>query len=268
MVSALLISIGNELLSGKTINTNATFLAKKLTQIGFIVKKIVTIPDKEDIVVAEIRNALENENYGILILTGGLGPTWDDSTAKFLGTALKVEVQINNKALEIVTRRYQELYREKLVDTADITPAREKMAYIPLGGKPIDNKIGTAPGIYYYHQISNTKIFCLPGVPREMESMFFSIEDNLLTLVRTEKTGYFEMEYLTHFKDESLLAPYIDEVLQKFNVWIKSLPETYQEYKSIKVIISKTANSNKEAKKEVLAAKQLLEELLLHSKGN
>lgn len=266
MVSALLITIGNELLSGKTINTNAAFLAGKLTQIGFIVKKIVTIPDEGDIVEKEIQNALKKELYNLIILTGGLGPTWDDSTAEFLSNALGVEYQLNEEALDIITRRYLELYNKKLVETPEITPARKKMAFLPQGSNPIDNLVGTAPGIYYEHS-NNVKIYCFPGVPKEMRAMFENIQASLSEYLTKGEGGYFEEEFLSDFKDESLLAPYIEEVHQKFDVWIKSMPETYQQNKKIKIIISRTANSHSEAKDEVIAAKEYLEKKLLRIEG-
>ncbi|MHA1948179.1 MAG: molybdopterin-binding protein [Candidatus Hodarchaeales archaeon] len=131
MVNVLIISIGNELLSGLTVNTNAAFLAENLTKIGFSVKKIITIPDEIESVSNEIRGVLISKEYQLIIVTGGLGPTWDDSTSKFLAKALEVPINLNSEALDIVTNRYLELFREGLVDTSEITSAREKMAYLP-----------------------------------------------------------------------------------------------------------------------------------------
>jgi molybdenum cofactor synthesis domain-containing protein len=267
MVNVLIVSIGNELLSGLTVNTNAAFLAENLTKIGFSVKKIITIPDEIESVSNEIRGVLISKEYQLIIITGGLGPTWDDSTSKFLARALEVPINLNSEALDIVTRRYLELFREGLVDTSEITSAREKMAYLPESTSPIYNSVGTAPGIYYNDLQSNIRIYCFPGVPKEMIGMFHLIRPELITLGNHDKKHYFEIEYLTPFKDESLLAPYLQEVRDKIDVWIKSLPNTYQEEEQIRLIISSNGDSEESVKSAVLGALDLLKESISSSRG-
>jgi molybdenum cofactor synthesis domain-containing protein len=261
-MNVCLISIGNELLSGKTINTNANFLAKKLTNFGFVVKKILTVPDDPEIVPKEISHLISLGEYRLILITGGLGPTWDDSTAIFLAKALDVDTHINTEALSIVIQRYKDLYDQNLVDTAEITPARRKMAILPIGAEAIDNSVGTAPGIFLMHKISNTWIFCLPGVPSEMKEMYKVVESKISVLISENQIGYYETEFTTSFTDESLLAPFLVQVRQKYDVWIKSLPEAYQEEKNIHLIISKSADSEEVARKEVLAAKAYLHKLI------
>jgi len=258
MIKVLLISIGNELLNGKTINTNATFLGKKLTKLGFKIEKILTLPDDGSIVSSEIFQAISTSDFNIILITGGLGPTWDDSTSLFLANAFSVETTLNSRALEIVKRRYQELFENQLVISPELNPARRKMAILPVGADPIENPVGTAPGIFFNHRSSNTLIYCLPGVPREMKEMYNIIESNLIALIDDSNTGYYELEYVTSFSDESLLAPYLEKVQKKYDVWIKSLPETYQEKKNIKLVISKLSDSKEDAEKNVKAAKEYL----------
>ncbi|MFX0085356.1 MAG: molybdopterin-binding protein [Candidatus Hodarchaeota archaeon] len=265
MLQVLLISIGNELLKGKTINTNATFLGEKLTNMGFKVLKIITIPDEGTIVSSEISQALATSDFRLIIITGGLGPTWDDSTSLFLANALNIGTELNPEALNIVKRRYNELFEANLVDSPEINPSRRKMAIMPIGAKPFDNPIGTAPGICFDHKLSNTLIYCLPGVPREMKEMFYIIEPKLIALINKDDVGYYELAITTSFTDESLLAPYIEKVQQKFDVWIKSLPETYQEKKNIKLLITKSSDSQNNAKRTVLTAKDYFEELIKSS---
>ncbi|UCE14695.1 MAG: hypothetical protein JSV04_05815 [Candidatus Heimdallarchaeota archaeon] len=262
MLAVCLISIGNELLSGNTINSNATYLAKNLTTLGFRVMKIITIPDDPVIVPTEISQAIFSNEYRLIMITGGLGPTWDDSTSLFLADALGVPTELNTEALSIVTKRYQNLFEQELVETAQITPARKKMAILPVGALPIDNLVGTAPGIFYEHKTSNTWIYCFPGVPREMKEMYRLIESEISVLSEEKDVGYFEVEFTTGFTDESLLAPYLAQVRQKFDVWIKSLPEAYQKREKIHLIISKSASSRNDAKKEVLDAKEYLQKLI------
>ena len=261
-MKACLISIGNELLSGKTVNTNANFLAKRLTSLGLVVQKILTIPDDPLIVPKEISLLVSSGEYRLILITGGLGPTWDDSTATFLANALGVNTELNREALSIVTKRYKDLFDKSLVDTAEITSARKKMAFLPEGSEAIDNPVGTAPGIFFIHKLSNTWIFCLPGVPREMKEMYNAIEEKISELKNEKQIGYYETEFTSIFTDESLLAPFLIQVRQKYDVWIKSLPEAYQEEKNIHLIISKSAGSKEVAKNEVLAAKAYLHKLI------
>lgn len=261
MFNVLLISIGNELLNGKTINTNATFLGRRLTNIGFRVSKILTLPDNGEIVSAEISQAISFSEFRLILITGGLGPTWDDSTSLFLADALDIGTELNSKALVIVKRRYQDLFNKKLVTSPDLNSAREKMAILPIGAMPFDNPVGTAPGIFFNHKKTETWIYCLPGVPREMEEMYNLIEPKLVCLTDEHNIGYFEADVNTDFSDESLIAPYLEKVRQKFDVWIKSFPETYQDQKNIQLTISKTSDSRKKAKTLVLEAKTYLLEL-------
>ena len=262
MKSVLLISIGNELLNGKTININATFLGKRLTNLGFNVSKILTLPDNGKIVSAEISQVINLSEFRLIFITGGLGPTWDDSTSLFLANALNIGTELNSEALAIVKRRYRDLFKKKLVTSPDLNSAREKMAILPIGAISFDNPVGTAPGIFFNHEKTETWIYCFPGVPREMEEMYNLIEPELVCLTDEYNIGYFEVEISTDFSDESLIAPYLEKVHQKFDVWIKSFPETYQDQKNIKLTISKTSDSRKKAKLLVLEAKTYFLELL------
>ncbi|MFX0209482.1 MAG: molybdopterin-binding protein, partial [Candidatus Hodarchaeota archaeon] len=210
---------------------------------------------------------ISSGEYSLILITGGLGPTWDDSTSNFLAKALDVDTELNMDALSIVTRRYKDLFNRNLVDTAEITSARKKMAILPIGSQAIDNSVGTAPGIFYIHKSSNTWIFCLPGVPREMKEMYNMVESKISVLKKEKQIGYYETEFITTFTDESLLAPFLAQVRQKYDVWIKSLPEAYQEEKNIHLIISKSSSSEEVSKKEVLAAKAYLHKLI-NSTGN
>ncbi|MHA2327439.1 MAG: molybdopterin-binding protein, partial [Candidatus Hodarchaeales archaeon] len=230
--------------------------------------KILTLPDDSEIVSEEISQAISEGKFRIILITGGLGPTWDDSTAKFLAKALDVPIELNSEALAIVTRRYQDLFEKKLVNSAEITPARKKMAILPVGAVPIDNPVGTAAGIFVDLKILNTWIFCFPGVPREMEEMYKIIEPQLVSLTQEKKLNYYDIEFTTVFKDESLLAPFLEKVLEKYDVWIKSLPNMYQEEDNIRLIISKSSKSNSDSKKVVLAAKTYFIELVNSFQSN
>jgi hypothetical protein len=100
-----------------------------------------------------------------------------------------------------------------------------------------------------------------------MKEMYKAVETKISVLKNKRQIGYYETEFTSSFTDESLLAPFLIQVRKKYDVWIKSLPEAYQEEENIHLIISKSAESEEVAKKEVLAAKAYLHKLI-NSIGN
>ncbi len=161
-ISAELISIGNELLSGDTINTNAAFISQHLKDIGISVKWVTTIADEAD----EIFNALENANQraDVIMTTGGLGPTPDDITkaiiCKFFDTELHESPAVLADLKKFISTRKQ---REKFLEI------NRGQALIPKTSKTIPNQIGTAPGLIL--EKAGSWFSFMPGVPREMKAM-------------------------------------------------------------------------------------------------
>jgi len=163
MSRASIVTIGNEILSGITVNTNAAYLADKLLSVGLSTVSSYTVTDEIDSIVRAIKAALEQAD--VIITTGGLGPTSDDITrqavAKFLGVELELKKELLDKIEEFFSERGRQI-REN----------NKRQAYLPAGTSVIENEIGTAPGI---RAEKNEKIiFCLPGVPAEMKGMFES----------------------------------------------------------------------------------------------
>ena len=161
MKQASIISIGNELLNGQTVNTNATYLSSELLSNGIPVVSAYTISDDVDAIVRVFNLAVVDAD--IVLITGGLGPTDDDLTrqafASYLGTELQLQVDLLNKLEHFFKKRDLRM------------PEKNKIqAYIPTGAKPLLNTLGTAPGIMA--EVKGKLIFSLPGVPSEMKRMF------------------------------------------------------------------------------------------------
>lgn len=159
--TAHVITVGSELLSGKVVNTNATYLARELTKMGISVVRITVLPDEIDEIAEEIRSYLGRVR--LIVLTGGLGPTYDDVTAEAIAKSLGVPVVENEEAMEMIRAFYSK-------KGLSITEYRAKMAMLPMGSQPLKNKVGSAPGIFL--KAKGTVIVALPGVPFEMKSMF------------------------------------------------------------------------------------------------
>ena len=160
MIKASIVSVGNEVLSGKTVDTNAAHLSTELLTIGVPVVSSYTVRDEIDAIMRGLE--LASADADVVLTTGGLGPTDDDLTRQAFARFLGVELELRDELLE----RIEKFFAGRNYPM----PERNKIqAYIPAGAKALAN-IGTAPGIMAE---SKSKIFvALPGVPMEMKQMF------------------------------------------------------------------------------------------------
>ena len=154
-VTACLIIIGNEILSGRTRDANLQFLAENLNALGIRLMEGRIIPDVEDTIIAAVNDARARFDY--VFTTGGIGPTHDDITAAAVARAFGRRL-IRHPAAEALLLAH---YRPE-----DVTPERMKMADVPEDAVLLDNPVSRAPGF----QVDN--VFVLPGVPRIMQAMF------------------------------------------------------------------------------------------------
>ncbi|MHC4482682.1 MAG: competence/damage-inducible protein A [Planctomycetota bacterium] len=161
MKKASIVSIGNEILSGQTVDTNSSYLSGKLLSIGISVAGCHTVADDIDSIARALN--LASSDADVVLATGGLGPTDDDLTrqgfARFLGTELQLQNELQQKIQDFFAGR-------------DLpVPDRCKVqAYVPAGAKALVNNLGTAPGIMA--ELEGKLLIALPGVPSEMKQMF------------------------------------------------------------------------------------------------
>jgi len=243
-----IVTVGNEILSGRVVNTNASWIAERVTKLGGVVKRITTTSDDVEECSAAIREALARKPK-LIITTGGLGPTFDDRTLESIANALGVDLDLNEEAL----RMLEEKYRGK------VTPPRLKMAKIPRGGKPLYNPVGTAPGCLI--EVGDTIIVALPGVPSEMKAMFEAHVEPLI--LRLPRSAYASRLIRVSAIEESSLAPMIEEVMKKCKaVYVKSrLKSNGETY--IEVEVSSRALTTEEAEENAAEACRLLKELMV-----
>ncbi len=161
MARAFLLSIGNELLSGLTVDTNAAWISGQLARLGIPTVGILSVPDEVDDTVQSLQMAVSKAD--LVITTGGLGPTDDDLTRQSLAAFLGVELQFRPELLEKIAA----FFRRRNISMVE---KNRVQAYLPAGTDPIPNATGTAPGLFAHKDRS--LIFCLPGVPSEMKAMF------------------------------------------------------------------------------------------------
>ncbi len=163
-VTAAILVIGDEILSGRTKDKNIGYIAEYLTTIGVDLKEVRVVADEEDAIVAAV-NALR-QRYTYVFTTGGIGPTHDDITADCIAKAFGVPIDLDPRAVAIMRERFSE---------ADLNEARLRMARIPHGADLVLNKVSKAPGFW----IGN--VIVMAGVPSIMQAMLDDVAPKLKT---------------------------------------------------------------------------------------
>lgn len=163
IVTACMIVIGNEVLSGRTRDANLAWIAPRLTEIGVRLMEARVIPDIEAVIVETVRAVRGRFDY--VFTTGGIGPTHDDITADSMAKAFDLGIGIDPRARARLERHYA---------PGELTDARLRMARIPDGAALIDNPVSTAPGF----RLGN--VYVMAGVPVIFQAMFESIRHELV----------------------------------------------------------------------------------------
>ena len=246
--SVEIICIGNELLIGKTLNTNAQWLTKRVTTLGLTTRRVTVVGDNINEISCAIKEAIQR-SPSFLLTTGGLGPTFDDKTLEGLAKGLERKMGVNEEALKMVTAKYLSYAQEGRMEAAELTPHRVKMAKLPEEAKPLSNPVGTAPAVSIKHE--NVTIIALPGVPSEMKSIF---DESVASVLKQAAHGvtFFEASIESTNVMESEMAPLIDKVMHSNpHVYIKSHPKGTERVPRIEFHLSTTAKDSNTARKQV-----------------
>ena len=166
VVTAAVLVIGDEILSGRTKDRNIGTIATHLTTIGIQLREVRIVPDVEAEIVGAL-NALRSR-YSYVFTTGGIGPTHDDITADSVAAAFGVTIDVDPRAREHLAAYYD-------ARGLELTPARLRMGRVPMGAQLIDNKVSGAPGFV----LGN--VIVMAGVPDIMEVMLQSVTPTLAT---------------------------------------------------------------------------------------
>lgn len=205
-MKAEIISIGDELLIGQVVNTNASWMAEQLNLAGIQVVRITTISDQEQDILTALEDA--SARAKVILLTGGLGPTRDDITKHSLCTWFGTRLVFHKPSFENAERIFRERGKK-------ITAINRAQAEIPENCTPIQNDNGTAPGMWF--ERDGTTYVSLPGVPYEMKAM---VRNHILPALAKRKNGHYIVYkmILTQGVGESFLSELISE-------WELALPE-------------------------------------------
>lgn len=208
-MNAIVVSIGDELLIGQTINTNAGWMGAELNKIGVEVIEVLTISDKRE----AIEQAMEygESKANIVLITGGLGPTKDDITKKVFADYFNAPLIENKRALENVEGFFKRYNRPML-------PVNKLQALVPAGSQMLLNKAGTAPGMWMENE--NAVFVSMPGVPSEMR---YLMENEVLPRLKKK----FKLPVIVHKTimtqgvGESYIADEIEDIEDGLPNYIK-----------------------------------------------
>ena len=194
-MKAQIISIGDEILIGQIVNTNAAWIANYLTSEGIECTKITTVSDSKRSIVTALKNAVDNSE--LVIITGGLGPTNDDITKHTLCSFFNDKLERNKDVLSDIKKFFKQKGRSNILDL------NKDQALVPSKSKVIRNPLGTAPGIWLSQ--NNCEVLALPGVPYEMKIL------------------------VEHFFREFKKNRKLDSIVQK-TIFIRNIPESQLAY--------------------------------------
>ncbi len=203
--SAFIVSQGEEILTGQTIDTNANFLCDRLTRIGFRVRGVITAGDHIEEIAGALR--LASERAQAVVCTGGLGPTDDDHTAQAAALAFDQQLSFYPDAMEQVAQRFVAAGRE-------LAQSDRRQAILPEGCQLIENLLGTAPGFSLKHG-EQGRCWFLPGVPSEMKAMWRQqVEPEAAALLQTPAP--LRLVFRTLGKGESKLQDMLGDLPERF----------------------------------------------------
>lgn len=206
-MQAAIINIGDEILIGQIINTNAAWMAEKLTAAGIAVQRIHVVPDHEEAIISCLRESFTSQD--LILMTGGLGPTKDDITKTVLCHFFNTPLVFNEAAYEMI----RDFFASRRMRVSELN---RQQAELPAACRPIPNRNGTAPGMWFEQE--GKILIAMPGVPFEMEGM---MEEIILPALLQQNGGQHILQktILTHGMGESLLTRRLDH-------WENTLPES------------------------------------------
>ncbi|MGH1365210.1 MAG: competence/damage-inducible protein A [Calditrichia bacterium] len=203
-MNAIILSVGNELLNGKTVNSNASYIGGKLFDIGIVTSEIQTIKDD----AIQIRGSLDRamKTFDLVFMTGGLGPTHDDITKKVVADYFEAKLEFREDVMAMVEERFRSI-------NIKMPAVNRNQALVPVGAEVLENRAGTAPGMRF--EKDGTLLFVMPGVPTEMKSI---MRDHILPFLHanTNSAPIEVRQYRTTAIPESKLYERCRDLLAAF----------------------------------------------------
>ncbi|MEA5114861.1 MAG: competence/damage-inducible protein A [Geobacteraceae bacterium] len=242
-VSVEILVVGNEILIGDIQDTNTNWICKLINSRGGYVARATMLRDIPAEIAAATRAAIER-GVDVLITSGGLGPTADDLTVAAVAEGAGLELRLDEQARQMVKERYDEFFEKGIMAQGGLNPAREKMAWLPVGAEPLHNPVGTAPGVLF--RVGKTTIICLPGVPSELKGIITTSLEPFFHETLGDG-GSLAKAMTVRCNDESILEPVLSRVVPSHpRVYIKSLARTLGETPELDITLTVTGGEEEE----------------------
>ena len=212
-----LITVGDELLSGDTVNTNANWLATQLTDRGVTVSRVLSLPDDRETIAAHVDDY--SEQFDRVLVTGGIGGTPDDVTMEAVADAFDRDMAASELTREAVDGRLAEI--EQRLPDRELAVDREAEAAIPEESRPLINEAGLAPGCVVRN------VYVLPGIPGELKAMFDSVAD--------EFAGDRRSEFIYTVEPEANIVWALEAAMDRFEVTVGCYPDREADHNRLKL---------------------------------
>ncbi len=209
-MDAAVVTVGDELLTGETTNTNATWLATRLAERGVSLERSLTVPDDREAIATAVSRY--RARYDRVVVTGGLGGTPDDLTVAAVAAALDRDLVVNDRARAAIRETADQFRAENpdLVERYDLDLDLDAQATLPEGCRVLDNPVGLSPGC------AVEGVYVLPGIPEEMRGTFEGVAG--------EFAGDVTGETLSTAAPEAAVSHLVREAGERFDVRVGSYP--------------------------------------------
>ena len=214
-----LITVGDELLSGDTVNTNANWLASELSDRGVAVARILSVPDDRAVISERVREYADA--FDAVIVTGGIGGTPDDVTMEAVADAFDRELAATDLTREAVERRLAEVRERIPEEQGGIDVDVDAEAAIPAEARALLNDAGLAPGCVC------EGVYVMPGIPDELKAMFDAVAD--------EFAGDRRSRFLYTVEPEANIVPALTETMERFDVAVGCYPDREADHNRLKL---------------------------------
>ncbi|MCR9244526.1 MAG: molybdopterin-binding protein [bacterium] len=209
--SVIIIVVSREILEGSVVDRNAAFIANRLDDIGYRVRTIQVVDRVEAEMVSALKWAI-SERPTFVLMTGGMGPNWDDNSRGCLAKAAGLELADDPQALEFIESSYKRLHARDIIDNPELNDSRRGMAWVPTGSTCYQNTVGTAPAVQL--RLEETTVFLLPGVPAEMQR-FFTVDVMPVMSAEGPDTVRGERQVDYHGQDESSISRALSDIAKR-----------------------------------------------------
>jgi len=248
MSKAVILTIGDELLIGQTVDTNSAWMGEKLSSLGIEIIEKIAISDSIEGIISGLDRALEKGD--VVLITGGLGPTKDDITKKVMADYFGMKMVFHEPTYDRIKKLFERWGRST-------TEAHKEQCYMPDGIEILENKMGTAPGMLFKHE--GKPLISMPGVPYEMK---YIMEHSVIPFLKNNfvSQAIFHHTILTAGEGESRIALQIESVVDRFpdHISIAYLPNLG----SVKLRLSAKGKNKGVIEKEVLVFAKEIENIL------